>query len=246
MKLKWILALLLLTTSAWGNTPRALDGAVITNGSGTLTLPGPGVTDTLMGRATVDTVTNKLISGSSNTISNLSGSSITSGTSSVSVGGTGVNSIPSGAVVTGAGTGPVTTVSPGTSGNVLQSTGSAWVSATPTVPAPSLTGTAGAGQALTSGTPIIVSSPTYSNIVWALGTGGSTTIAATPSVAITGFATGADVTILGTDNTNTFTLQDETSLPGSKLQLNGNWLSSKYSALHLKYDGTYFVEVGRR
>jgi hypothetical protein len=64
--------------------------ATIVN-TGTLTLPTS--TDTLVGRATTDTLTNKTISGSSNTLSNianssLTNSSITIGTDAVSLGGT--------------------------------------------------------------------------------------------------------------------------------------------------------------
>ena len=49
----------------------------------------------------------------------------------VSNGGTGNTTITAGAVLVGAGTSPVTAVSPGTSGYVLTSNGSAWVSAAP-------------------------------------------------------------------------------------------------------------------
>ena len=51
-----------------------------------------------------------------------------SGTLGVQGGGTGATSLTSGAVLIGAGTSAVTTVSPGASGNVLTSNGSAWVS----------------------------------------------------------------------------------------------------------------------
>jgi len=64
--------------------------ATIVN-SGTLTLPTS--TDTLVGRATTDTLTNKTLSGASNTFTNipnaaLTNSSITLGTSTISLGGT--------------------------------------------------------------------------------------------------------------------------------------------------------------
>jgi hypothetical protein len=51
-----------------------------------------------------------------------------SGTLGVQGGGTGTTSFTSGAVLIGAGTSAVTTVSPGTASNVLTSNGSAWVS----------------------------------------------------------------------------------------------------------------------
>lgn len=46
----------------------------------------------------------------------------------VASGGSGVATLPSGSVVIGAGTNPVEVVFPGTSGNVLTSNGSTWVS----------------------------------------------------------------------------------------------------------------------
>jgi hypothetical protein len=54
-----------------------------------------------------------------------------SGTLPVANGGTGATTLTSGAVLVGAGTGSITSVAPSTSGNVLTSNGSAWVSSTP-------------------------------------------------------------------------------------------------------------------
>ena len=64
----------------------------------------------------------------------MSGVDLTSqitGTLPVSNGGTGQSTITSGAVLTGNGSSAVGSVSPGTAGNVLVSTGSAWVSQAP-------------------------------------------------------------------------------------------------------------------
>jgi hypothetical protein len=60
-----ILTLLLFVEGAHAGAQRVLDGALITNGAGTLTLPSS--TDTLLGRATTDTLTNKSLSGATNT-----------------------------------------------------------------------------------------------------------------------------------------------------------------------------------
>jgi len=80
-------------TGAQTLTNKTLTAPVIATivNTGTLTLPTS--TDTLVGRDTTDTLTNKTISGSSNTLSNianssLTNSSITIGTDTVSLGGT--------------------------------------------------------------------------------------------------------------------------------------------------------------
>lgn len=67
---------------------------------------------------------------------------ISTGTLVVARGGTGLATIPTGELVVGAGTGNVTTVAPGTSGNLLQSTGSAWASAVPRIKTISLSSNA--------------------------------------------------------------------------------------------------------
>jgi hypothetical protein len=57
----------------------------------------------------------------------------------VSQGGTGVTSLSYGGVLVGAGTGNVTTVAPGTAGNVLKSDGTSWTSGTTTLSDGSIT-----------------------------------------------------------------------------------------------------------
>jgi hypothetical protein len=70
-------------------TNKTLTAPVIANivNTGTLTLPT--ATDTLVARATADTLTNKTISGASNTLSNIANASLTN--SSVTVGTTAIN-----------------------------------------------------------------------------------------------------------------------------------------------------------
>src|SRR5512139_385135 len=101
-----ILATLTGTQTLTNKTLTAPSIASIANG-GTLTLPT--ITDTLVGRTTTDTLVNKTISGASNTITNVSLTSGVTGTLPSANGGTGL-------------------ASPGTSGNVLTSTGAGWVS----------------------------------------------------------------------------------------------------------------------
>ena len=73
---------LVTTTATQTLTNKTLTSPVIGTivNTGTLTLPTS--TDTLVGRATTDTLTNKTISGSSNTLSNISRSSVSAGTAS--------------------------------------------------------------------------------------------------------------------------------------------------------------------
>ena len=92
---------------------RVLDGTAITSGSPSNILSLPATTDTLVGRATTDTLTNKTWNG--NAIG-------------AAYGGTGLTSITSGSVLVGNGTSAASLVAPGSSGNVLTSTGSLWQS----------------------------------------------------------------------------------------------------------------------
>jgi hypothetical protein len=71
-------------------TNKTLTNPIISTISNTGTLTLPTSTDTLVGRATTDTLTNKTINGSNNTITNVSLTSGVTGTLPVANGGTGV------------------------------------------------------------------------------------------------------------------------------------------------------------
>ena len=91
---KWIfglLALLMVSTSAFGAVARVLDGTAITVGSPSNLLTLPATTDQLVGRATNDNLTNKTMSGASNTFSAIP-----------------VGAIGNGSVLSGSNTGDVT------------------------------------------------------------------------------------------------------------------------------------------
>lgn len=74
MKFLILIALFLTTLGAQASTDRTLSAQYLQNGSGTLTLPTS--TDTILGRATTDTLTNKSISGATNTFSAIPTSAI--------------------------------------------------------------------------------------------------------------------------------------------------------------------------
>jgi len=308
----WLL-LVALTTSvtAWANGSRTLDGALITNGAATLTLPTS--TDTLVGRATTDTLTNKSISGATNTFSNIPVSAIATGTglsvqsggtgdttltvhgvligegtSAVAVtsapaqyqslvgnasgdpsfqaislnqsaavsgqlatgnGGTGLNGITAHDLLVGNGSSAANLIAPSTAGFVLTSNGA---SADPSFqavssPAPSLNGGSGSAQSVTAAGGVSLASLTYQNFAWVAGSPGAVTVTATPSVSA-GSADGQLLRIVGTNNTNTVTLQDQANLASSGLSLNGNWVGAKDSVLNLHWDATQslWVEDARR
>ena len=94
-------------------------GLVATAVAGSNTLTLPAATDTLVGRATTDTLTNKTISGASNTLSNIGNSSLTN--SSVTVNGTSISLGGSGTITAAASSVTVgtTTISGGTTTRVL-------------------------------------------------------------------------------------------------------------------------------
>ncbi len=85
------------------------------------------VTDTFVYRASTDTLTNKSISGSTNTLTNLPASALT-GQVSVANGGTGLATLTANNVILGNGSSSPTFVAPSTSGNVLTSNGTTWQS----------------------------------------------------------------------------------------------------------------------
>ena len=178
-------------------TLTAGSGITITNGAGSITIDA-----TAGGGGTVTSVNaSTAISGLSFTGGPItaSGTLTLSGTLGVQGGGTGVATLTSGAVLIGAGTSAVTSVSPSTAGNVLTSNGSAWVSQAPS-------GGGAVSSVSGSGSGITVS-PTTGAVV--VSNTGVTSIVAGTNVTISG-ATGA-VTINATSASGTFSASDGTA-----------------------------------
>ena len=89
-----------------------------------INLPVLNADDTMVLRTTTQTLQNKTISGSANTISDINASNITSGTLAVAQGGTGVGTLTSGNVLVGAGTSAVTTTKVAPTGEFVGTTDS--------------------------------------------------------------------------------------------------------------------------
>ncbi|MCH9836045.1 hypothetical protein K0U83_10310, partial [bacterium] len=147
---------MLATVTAYNSGTGALAATVWSAvGSGTLTAWTVSMTTAIDPAQFVtpdgsQTLTNKTISGASNTISGLT----------VASGGTGRATLTANNVLLGNGTGAVGLVAPGTSGNVLTSNGTTWASSTPSAVLDGVTNAgspystklgAGAGTAVASG-----------------------------------------------------------------------------------------------
>lgn len=210
----------LLASTAFANATRTLDGAQITNGAATLALPSSS--DTLVGRATTDTLTNKSINGGSNTLSNIPSSALSN--TAVTAGSyTNAN-------ITVNAQGQVTSAANGTGAT------------------PALNGGSGSAQSVTAVGGVSLSSQIPSiNEAWLAGSGGPVTVTKTPSVTA-GSTDGEILKLIGTSATNTVTLQDQSNLASSGLSLNGNWIASKDSVITLHWDATQslWVEDSRR
>jgi hypothetical protein len=79
---------------------------------------------------------------------------------------------------------------------------------------------------------ISLSSISYNNAVWVVGSPGAVSVTATPAIT----ACTQDfqkLSVIGTDATKTVRLDDEATVSGSGLKLNGPWIGGLYSVLTL-------------
>lgn len=152
------------------------------------------------------TLTNKTISGSSNTITNLSLTTAVTGTLPVANGGTGGTSHTSNNVLLGNGTGAFQTVAPGTTGNVLTSNGTTWTSTAPSSGSSGVTSVSGTGSGL--------------------GFSLSGTVTTTGDITLTAPSASSLRTSLGMDTNDSFTVGNITSSTGLSTDTYGFYLGS--------------------
>ncbi len=115
------------------------------------------------------------------------------------------------------------------------------------VTAPTINGTQASPESVTAAGGITLSTPTYSNVAFVSGsTSGTTTITKTPN--ITACTTvGQTLVVIAESATNLIKLQDQNTLSGSGLALNGPWTSALNTSISFVCDGnSIWVETARQ
>lgn len=102
---------------------------------------------------------------------------------------------------------------------------------------PAINGGSGSPQAVTAAGGISLSGIAYNNFVWVVGSPGAVIVTATPSITACTLD-GQRLTVIGTDATKTVKLQDDASLSGSGLFLNGPVILGLYKVISLHCDVT--------
>lgn len=102
---------------------------------------------------------------------------------------------------------------------------------------PAINGGSGSPQAVTAAGGISLSGIAYNNFVWVVGSPAAVIVTATPSITACTLD-GQRLTVIGTDATKTVKLQDDASLSGSGLFLNGPVILGLYKVISLHCDVT--------
>lgn len=200
----------------------------------------------LSGRAIIRVLVNGAVSGSTIPTDILFGCGTTSAIERFRIKSDGTINIAGFAaagVVTNSATGDLATVAPGTSGNVLTSNGSAWVSATPASASPTIFGTRGsprsivAATGITSGASHMSTSAIYQDIYLAGSVAGDSVCATITA----GTIDGQRMTLIGRDDTQTLTINNTTT----NVDTNGPWTGGASNVLKLRWDTVNWHEEGR-
>lgn len=229
---------LTLGSTAYAGVDRKVEAKFITNGAATMTVPT--TTGTVLSDNNSISVTGKTMSGATNTFSAIPAATALSGAVPVANGGTGATSASDGLNA-------LLPSQTSNGGKFLKTDGSAasWDNpgATPVLTS-SFASPSILPRLITGGGILTLTAPGYSNFIWAKSSSGLIDVTATPSITI-GTAVGQQLHVIGTSDTDAFTLQDQAALPSSQLQLNGNWVSSAFGVLNLMWDGLLWVETSR-
>lgn len=111
---------------------------------------------------------------------------------------------------------------------------------------PTINSSATSPQSVTAAGGVSLTSPTYFNEAFVVSNSGAVTVTATPSITAC-TAAGQRLVIHGESASNIITLQDEASLSGSKLHLNGPWTSGNHTLIELDCDGNgFWDEISRQ
>lgn len=216
----WAVAALFIGSTAWAGaaTDKQLDNIQNSTGGSLIAVPSVGTafatdTNTL-------TFTNKSMSGSSNTFTLIPASALT-GQVGVANGGSGLATWTLNGVTIGNGTSSPTFVTCSTPGNVLTWNGTVWACAAPSSGGSSnVVGSVGSPQSITASVAVAVTGQIANgpNVVFVNGSAGPVTVTATPSITA---CSGAGEHLELIAGANAVTLQDNATLSGSMLKLNG-------------------------
>lgn len=235
-KLITIVLGLFLATNANASSTREIIADTITNTTGGSSFSVPSVGAAIVTDTGTVALTNKTMSGASNTFSNIP-----------------VGAIGNGSVLSGTNTGDVTI---GTANGLSLSSQALSLQLADTTHTGALafgdyvtfsngtargsSGTRASPTAITAGTGVVFSGTAYANVYFIQGNGGAVTVTANPQISAA-TNVGQELILIGRSATNTVTLSD-----GTGLSLNGPVVLGLDSIITLVWDSTNWVEKSRR